>query len=58
MYISKLIDGLSDVLIEMWHAAQDWLDGYLARRWNQQSSLGALLDPLAVPRAWKSMSGS
>ncbi|CAJ1343161.1 unnamed protein product [Effrenium voratum] len=28
-------------------AVTDWLDGYLARRWGQQSSLGALLDPLA-----------
>lgn len=27
--------------------ATDWLDGYLARRLNQQSRLGALLDPLA-----------
>lgn len=25
----------------------DWLDGYLARRWRQQSALGALLDPIA-----------
>ncbi|CAK9115802.1 unnamed protein product [Durusdinium trenchii] len=28
-------------------AVTDWLDGYLARRWKQQSALGALLDPLA-----------
>ena len=25
----------------------DWLDGYLARRWKQTSSFGALLDPIA-----------
>lgn len=28
-------------------AATDWLDGYLARKLNQQSSFGAFLDPVA-----------
>lgn len=28
-------------------AATDWLDGYLARAWAQQSKLGRMLDPIA-----------
>lgn len=28
-------------------AITDWLDGFLARRWNQTSSFGAFLDPVA-----------
>jgi CDP-diacylglycerol--glycerol-3-phosphate 3-phosphatidyltransferase len=28
-------------------AVTDWLDGYLARRWNQSTALGAFLDPVA-----------
>lgn len=28
-------------------AVTDWLDGYLARRWNQTSNFGAFLDPVA-----------
>ncbi|MBP8921196.1 MAG: CDP-alcohol phosphatidyltransferase family protein [Micropruina sp.] len=27
--------------------ATDWVDGYIARRWNQRSKLGQVLDPLA-----------
>ena len=26
-------------------AITDWLDGYLARKWQQESSFGAFLDP-------------
>ncbi len=28
-------------------AASDWLDGFLARAWNQYSDLGRMLDPIA-----------
>ncbi|MGH1454600.1 MAG: CDP-diacylglycerol--glycerol-3-phosphate 3-phosphatidyltransferase [Paracoccaceae bacterium] len=28
-------------------AITDWFDGYLARAWNQQTKLGAMLDPIA-----------
>lgn len=28
-------------------AITDWLDGYLARRWNQTTAFGAFLDPVA-----------
>ena len=28
-------------------AITDWLDGYLARRWNVLSKLGQMLDPIA-----------
>jgi len=28
-------------------AVTDWVDGYLARRWNQTSEFGAFLDPVA-----------
>ncbi|MBK5927876.1 CDP-diacylglycerol--glycerol-3-phosphate 3-phosphatidyltransferase [Rhodobaculum claviforme] len=28
-------------------AITDWFDGYLARLWNQESRLGAMLDPIA-----------
>jgi CDP-diacylglycerol--glycerol-3-phosphate 3-phosphatidyltransferase len=38
-------------ILSMWifiaAAVTDWLDGYLARRWNQITSFGAFLDPVA-----------
>ncbi len=39
-------DGLA-VLILMFMGISDYLDGYIARRWNQTSRLGAILDPVA-----------
>ncbi|MCG3202101.1 MAG: CDP-diacylglycerol--glycerol-3-phosphate 3-phosphatidyltransferase [Gammaproteobacteria bacterium] len=38
---------LATALIFALAAGTDWLDGYLARRWNQTSPLGAFLDPVA-----------
>ncbi len=35
------------MLIFVAAALTDWLDGYLARRWNQTSQFGAFLDPVA-----------
>ena len=48
------LDGVS-VIVRDWLGAiafvvaaiTDWLDGYLARRWNQTSAFGAFLDPVA-----------
>ena len=38
-------------VVSMWifivAAVTDWADGYLARRWNQTTSFGAFLDPVA-----------
>lgn len=39
-------DGWAVVLLLV-AGATDWLDGYLARKWNQISRLGQLLDPIA-----------
>ena len=38
---------LAATLIFITAALTDWLDGYLARRWNETSAFGAFLDPVA-----------
>ena len=34
------------VVLVLW-AGSDWVDGFLARRWNQRSRVGEVLDPVA-----------
>ena len=38
---------LAATLIFVLAGVTDWLDGYLARRWNETSAFGAFLDPVA-----------
>jgi cardiolipin synthase (CMP-forming) len=46
LIIGPQSDGLA-LIVLIFSAMTDWLDGYLARRLNQFSRLGELLDPLA-----------
>lgn len=39
--------GVAASLLFVVAALTDWLDGYLARRWQQESDFGAFLDPVA-----------
>ena len=38
---------LTALILYVIAAASDWLDGYLARAWNQYSPFGRMLDPIA-----------
>jgi len=46
-YIPNSTAKLVAVCVFIFAAFTDWLDGYLARRWDQTSALGAFLDPVA-----------
>ena len=39
--------GVASTVIFIVAAITDWIDGYLARRWNETSAFGAFLDPVA-----------
>lgn len=44
-----MFSGMDDGTMDVSNCAglSDWLDGYVARRFNQQSKLGSYLDPIA-----------
>ena len=46
-WISERTANITSMWIFIGAAVTDWLDGYLARKWNQTTSFGAFLDPVA-----------
>lgn len=46
-WISDRTANITSMWIFIAASVTDWLDGYLARRWNQTTSFGAFLDPVA-----------
>jgi cardiolipin synthase len=46
-WLSPFDKGIASTVIFIVAAATDWVDGFLARRWNQTSAFGAFLDPVA-----------
>ena len=46
-WITERTANVTSMWIFIAAAVTDWLDGYLARRWNQTTSFGAFLDPVA-----------
>jgi CDP-diacylglycerol---glycerol-3-phosphate 3-phosphatidyltransferase len=47
MHATQAWRNLACTLLFVFAAMTDWLDGYLARRMNLSSPLGAFLDPVA-----------
>ncbi|MGB1236521.1 MAG: CDP-diacylglycerol--glycerol-3-phosphate 3-phosphatidyltransferase, partial [Planktomarina sp.] len=47
LYVARPYADWAAVIVFVSVALTDWLDGYLARAWNQTTKLGAMLDPIA-----------
>ncbi|MFZ6746664.1 CDP-diacylglycerol--glycerol-3-phosphate 3-phosphatidyltransferase [Undibacterium sp. JH2W] len=47
LWLNPFEKGLASTTVFIVAAVTDWFDGFLARRWNQTSSFGAFLDPVA-----------
>jgi CDP-diacylglycerol--glycerol-3-phosphate 3-phosphatidyltransferase len=46
-WVSERTANVTSMWIFIAAGVTDWLDGYLARKWNQTTSFGAFLDPVA-----------
>ncbi len=46
-WLTPYEQGVAATVIFVIAAVTDWFDGYLARRWNETTSFGAFLDPVA-----------
>ena len=46
-WLTPYEQGVAATVIFVIAAITDWFDGYLARRWNEATSFGAFLDPVA-----------
>jgi cardiolipin synthase len=46
-WLTPFEQGVASTVVFIVAALTDWVDGFLARRWNQTSAFGAFLDPVA-----------
>ena len=47
LYFSRPLADWIALVLFLVAAVSDWFDGYLARKWNQESKFGEMLDPIA-----------
>ena len=47
LYFSRPAADWFALILFVLAAVTDWVDGYLAREWKQETKLGAMLDPIA-----------
>ena len=47
LYFNRLYTDWFALLLFLSAASESWFDGFLARRWKQETKFGAMLDPIA-----------